>query len=299
MMEGLHLIKYTAIALAFLAGYLLIARFSLNSVSFSTNWLQKIKNKPGSTGKLPPLSTLRKWTPHQLRRLERLLMVIGALFGFLFSGGNPKDPITYLTAVVMAGAGYLFPRLLLIVLQRQRQQALEMQLPDALELISNSMRAGLSVVQALEVVAKEASAPMSEEFAEVVRDCRLGLSPEDALEKMLKRWPYKDLELFVVASGVSLRTGGNLAEVAGRIIETVRERVRLKGRIESLTAQGKMSGWVVGLLPVVLLVGLTLLDPELMFGFIRHPLGITMLIGGLVMELIGAFFIKQIVNIET
>ncbi len=299
LMEYLIAIKYVGIAFAFLAVYLMVRQFSARPVSSSTSWLQKFKNKQGSAGKLPPLTTLRKWTPYQLRRLAALTGIIGGLFGFVFSGGNPKDPVTYLTAVVLAVVGYLFPRILLLMLQRQRGQALEMQLPDALELISNSMRAGLSVVQALEVVAKEAAAPMFEEFGEVVRDCRLGLSPEDALEKMLKRWPHKDLELFVVASSVSLRTGGNLAEVAGRIIETVRERFRLKGRIDSLTAQGKMSGWVVGLLPVALLIGLTLLDPELMSVFFHHPLGITMLIGGLVMELLGAFFIRQIVNIET
>ena len=96
-----------------------------------------------------------------------------------------------------------------------------------------------------------------------------------------------------------MRTGGNLAEVSTRIVETVRERFRLKGRIASLTAQGVLSGWVVGLLPVVLLLGLSLLDPELMGGFFSHPLGMLMLAGGLLMELVGAFFIHKIVNIET
>jgi tight adherence protein B len=181
---------------------------------------------------------------------------------------------------------------------RQRRQKLEAQLPDALELISGSLRAGLSLVQALEVVARESQQPTAAEFGECVRDVRLGLAPEEALEKLNLHWKNADLELFVVAAGVSRRTGGNLAEVSGRIIATIRERVRLKGRIAALTAQGKMSGWVVGLLPVFLLLGLCLLDPRMMSGFFHHPLGWGMLLLGAGMEAAGAFFIFKIVDID-
>ncbi|NTV53223.1 MAG: hypothetical protein HGA76_09470 [Candidatus Firestonebacteria bacterium] len=171
-------------------------------------------------------------------------------------------------------------------------------MPDALELIANSVRAGLSLVQALEVVSQDAPQPVSGEFSELLRDVRLGLAPEDALEKLSLRWKNPDLELFVIAAGVSRRTGGNLADVAGQIVETVRERVRLKGRIASLTAQGILSGWVVGLLPAGLLLAMSLLDPELIGGFMRHPLGMVMLGAGAVMELVGALVIKKIVNID-
>ncbi|MBN1596436.1 type II secretion system F family protein, partial [candidate division FCPU426 bacterium] len=184
-------------------------------------------------------------------------------------------------------------------LQQRRLHTMEIQLPDALELISNSLRAGLSVAQALEVAAKETPLPLGREFQEVVRDTRLGLSPEDALEKMCKRWRHQDVELFVVAAGVSLKTGGNLAEVAGRMVETIRERFRLRDRIATLTAQGKMSGWIVGLLPLALLLFLTLLDPDLMSGFFHHPLGMVLLGAGLVMELLGVYFIRKIVSIKT
>jgi tight adherence protein B len=216
----------------------------------------------------------------------------------LLGGNSFLDAGSVLLGLALAAAGFAVPRLMLAAQQRQRQKALDAQLPDALELAANSVRAGLSLVQALEVVGNEAPKPICEEFTEILRDVRLGLAPEEALEKLSLRWKNQDLELFVIAAGVSRRTGGNLADVAGQIVETVRERVRLKGRIASLTAQGILSGWVVGLLPAGLLVAMSLLDPELIGGFLRHPLGMVMLAGGVVMELAGALVIKRIVKID-
>jgi len=297
--EYVFIFKYLSIAFVFLAVYTLAGQLQSREQKARFSLWQRLKTMMIPDTGFLPAEVLKKWNTRKLQRVGIIAGIAGGLFGFVISGVAWNDPRAYCLVLVLAGAGFLMPRFILAFMRRQRLQALEIQLPDALELISNSLRAGLSVVQALEVVAREAALPIAEEFGEVVRDCRLGLAPEDAMEKMLKRWPHKDLELFVVAANVSLRTGGNLAEVAGRIIATLRERFRLQGRIASLTAQGKMSGWVVGLLPVVLLIGLSLLDPELMAGFFQHPLGLIMLAGGLLMELVGAFFIRRIVNIET
>ncbi len=289
-MEFFLAIKYTAIALAFLAIYLLVSQFrSGYSSKWRQWWVRAREPRPyggRGDGRGP-------------RRLALLGLLAGLVTGFMLSGGAWDRFSGYFWSLLLGAVGYNFPRVLAWLSERQRLKTMTLQLPDALEIIGNSLRAGLSLMQALEVASQETARPLADEFFEVVRDCRLGLPPEDALEKMLKRWPNPDLELFVIAAGVSLRTGGNLAEVTARLIGTVRERFRLQGRIESLTAQGKLSGWVVGLLPLGLLVALIFLDPPLMADFFRHPLGWLILSGGLFMELIGAFFIIKIVTIDT
>lgn len=290
--------KYSIIILIFISVYLAV--LVLQS-GWRGRWVAFMARlQAGSirrTSGLQPEGS-RRWDDRRIYRWRLAGAFLLGLGSFLMVYASQASPAAYLLVLVAAAGGFLFPLFILTIWQGRRFHALEIQLPDALELITNSLRAGLSLVQALEVVAQEALCPVSDEFGEVVRDCRLGLSPLEALEKMLKRWDNKDLELFVVAAGVSLRTGGNLAEVAGRQIETIRERFRLKGRIASLTAQGKMSGWVVGLLPLGLLIGLGFLDPELISNFCRHPLGMVMLGAGLVMEIIGAWIISRIVRIE-
>jgi len=279
----LVLVKYASIVLVFVA---------VHGFVWQGTW-----NKPGPAGKKKSWKPGKGFSLQDVGRMDDE-QIKNLNPGLLFSGFNLGETGSYFIIILGAGLGFLAPRVLRALLKKQRKAALEAELPDALELVANSLRAGLSLVQALEVASQESPRPISEELEEIIRGCRLGLAPVEALEKFLKRWPNPDLELFVVAASVSLRTGGNLAEVAGRIIETIRERVRLKGRIEALTSQGKLSGWVVGLLPLALLAGLSFLDPELMAGFFRHPLGYVILSAGLVMELIGAFFIGKITAID-
>jgi tight adherence protein B len=292
------LLKYLVVILFFLSIYWLILSLKPGTGEglaaklerFKTHYLKDIEKLLAKGSK--------RLDAQQVLRLSIWCAAGGLILGILWGGKHWLDAGSVFLGLSLAVSGFLAPRLLLAAQQRQRQKALDSQLPDALELIANSIRAGLSLVQALEVVGHDAPCPVSEEFSEILRDVRLGRSPEDALEKLSLRWKNQDLELFVIAAAVSRRTGGNLADVAGQIVETVRERVRLKGRIASLTAQGILSGWVVGLLPAGLLVAMSLLDPELIGGFVRHPLGMVMLGAGLVMELVGALVIRKIVNIE-
>ncbi|MEW6516427.1 MAG: type II secretion system F family protein [candidate division FCPU426 bacterium] len=294
-------VKYLAIASVFFAVYLLAA-------GWRPEWLERLRSRweRGRSAAIPApapgraqVQSIRWWrNPEEWLRRRSQTALAGMIVGYLLANGGWLEVERLLWAVAGMTLGYYLPPLLVALWKQQRLRTLGQQLPDALSLVGNSLRAGLSLVQALEVVAQEAPSPIRLEFLSVVRDCRLGLAPEEALEKMLKRWPHADLELFVVAAGVSLRTGGNLAEVTARLVETVRERFRLKGRIDALTAQGKLSGWVVGILPVGLLLILAVLDPPLITDFLRHPLGWVILAAGAVLELVGAFFIRQIVNIE-
>jgi tight adherence protein B len=294
----LYLIKYFVVILFFLSIYWLVLSIKPGTSEALAMKLERFKARYLKDTEKLLVKGSKRLDAQQVLRLSLWCAAGGLLLGMLLGGNNMFDAGSMLLGLSLAAVGFTAPRLMLAAQQRQRQKALEAQLPDALELIANSVRAGLSLVQALEVVANDAPKPVSEEFTEIVRDVRLGLAPEEALEKLSLRWKNPDLELFVIAANVSRRTGGNLADVAGQIVETVRERVRLKGRIASLTAQGIMSGWVVGLLPAGLLLAMSLLDPELIGGFVRHPLGMVMLGAGLVMELAGALVIKKIVNID-
>jgi tight adherence protein B len=291
----LFAVKYFAIVLFFLAVYALILGLKPGHGEGLKFKLDRLKARYLKETEQLVDKGDRTWDPERMLRTSLVAALSAAALGLLCGGFSAGGVFL---ALVFGAAGFLTPRLLLALGQQRRERSLNAQLPDALELIANSLRAGLSLVQALEVVSREAAQPVAGTFAGVVRDVRLGLAPEEALEKLILRWANADLELFVVAAEVSRRTGGNLAEVAGQIVATVRERARLKGRIAALTAQGVMSGWVVGLLPVGLLVAMSLLDPELIGGFLKHPLGWVMLGGGAVMELVGAFFIRKIVSID-
>ncbi len=284
-------LKYLALALVFLAVYALVLGLrpvTVEDLRFA--WGRWVRRWSGGR---PGRETVRT------RALPPVLFTTcgGVLLGWVL-GGADAGPGALLLAAAGGAAGLAAPRLWARLSATRRRRALEAQLPDALELLANSLRAGLSLSQAVEVAAKELPLPMVREFRSVAQDMRLGLSPEDALEKAAVHWTNADLELFVVAAQVARRTGGNLAETASQIVSTVRERFRLQGRISALTSQGILSGWVIGLLPVGVLVAMSLLDPELMNGFLRHPLGWGMLGVGALMELVGALFIRKIVRID-
>lgn len=291
-MDGLSWQKYIIIACVYGAVFFLLAQHrptgpgwlsSLIALARS-GWerIRSLKATRNSWKQLPP---------------EWWSALAGAIAGGLFSSRSSMWLLGS-SLVLGAGLGSLFPKCWKWFQSQQRQQAMEREFPEALELLANGLRAGLSLAQAFEVVGHEAPQPIALEFQTLVRQQRLGLAAEQVLEKWLQRWPNRDLELFVVAASVSQRTGSNLAEGVSRLIGTVRERFRLRGKIDTTTSQARLSGWVVGLMPPVLLVGMSLLDPELMTGFFRHPLGWLMLGAGVVMELLGLFFIGKILKIE-
>lgn len=285
------ILKYLALALVFLAVYLLaLSLRPVTAEDLRFAWGRWVRRWSGERTARETLRT---------RAVPPALFTTGggALLVWLL-GGAGAGPGALLLAAVGGAAGLAAPRLWARVSATRRRRALETQLPDALELLANSLRAGLSLAQAVEVAAKELPFPIVREFRTVAQDMRLGLSPEDALEKAAVHWPNADLELFVVAAQVARRTGGNLAGTAAQIVATVRERFRLQGRITALTSQGILSGWVIGLLPVGLLVAMSLLDPAMMNGFLRHPLGWGMLGLGVLMELVGVLFIRRIVRID-
>lgn len=204
---------------------------------------------------------------------------------------------------ILTGLGGLFiPRMYVGSQQKARLVKFDNQLGDMLNLTVNGLRAGYSVMQALESVGKELPAPMSVEFKRVVQEMQLGLPMEAALANLGRRIPSKDLDFVITAINVQREVGGNLAEILDTISFTIRERVRIKGEIATLTAQGMMTGYVVSLLPIGLGLFLYLVNRSYMSQFwsprSNAICGIPMLIVAGLMISIGFAAIMKIVDIE-
>ncbi len=172
------------------------------------------------------------------------------------------------------------------------------QLTNALGVMANSLRAGFSFMQALQFVGKEISDPLGPEINRTLREINFGVEIEEAFRKLVMRLPDRDLELVVHSLMIQRQTGGNLAELLETLQETIRERIRLKDELKALTAQGRLSAWVISLLPVFLGLILNLMSPDYFGPMINHPLGWFMLGIGSLMGLLGWFFIQKIVKIE-
>jgi tight adherence protein B len=201
--------------------------------------------------------------------------------------------------------GFLLPRFWLGRRKSSRLTAFNKQLPDTITLIANALRAGSSFLQAIELVVRESRPPVSVEFSRVIREVNLGLPFEAALENIVRRVKSDDLELMATAISIQYTVGGNLAEILDSIAFTIRERVRIKGEIKTLTAQQRMSGYVVGGLPFGLAFFIYLGAPSFfdpMFvnppGILGLPAGVIILGMGVFMMLTGFMLIRKIVDIE-
>jgi tight adherence protein B len=209
--------------------------------------------------------------------------------------------------VLLVGAllGFLLPRFWLNRRKASRLNAFNKQLPDTITLIANALRAGSSFLQAVELVVRETRPPVSTEFSRVIREVNLGLPFEQAMENMVRRVRSDDLELMATAIAIQHTVGGNLAEILDSIAFTIRERVRIKGEIRVLTAQQRLSGYVVGFLPFglaafIFIAAPTFFDPmfDPAVSIAGLPAGVIILGLGLVSMFTGFMLIRRIVDIE-
>jgi tight adherence protein B len=218
-----------------------------------------------------------------------------AVVGYYFGGSSP----------IFAAAGFVFGMLLpRFYVKRQQSQRLirfSEQLPDMLNLMVNSLRAGYSTSQAMEAVSKEMPAPISDEFRRVVQEMQLGVTMAQALDNLLRRIPSDDLDLMIAAMNVQREVGGNLAEILDTISYTIRERVRIKGEIRVLTAQVVYSGRFLSLMPVLIALVLWAINRPYMMMFFEEDtrmIGIPVLIFGALMVLAGSYVMNKIAQIE-
>jgi tight adherence protein B len=219
-----------------------------------------------------------------------IMVFVGGLF-FLVITGNP---IAGLLAAVL---GWYLPQFLLKVAITRRIGKFNSQIGDALTIMSNSLRSGFSFLQAMDMVRKEMPDPIAKEFGISLQEMNWGAPLEEALTGMSARLSSADFELVVTAVLIQRQVGGNLAEVLDNIANTIRERVRIIGEIKTLTAQGKMSGIVIGLLPVLLAVSMFLLNPAYIIPLFSNTIGLILVGLAFISQIIGFVIIRKIVQI--
>jgi tight adherence protein B len=245
----------------------------------------------------------------KLKPSEFLMIWAGSVLGIplmMFTFSFALEPLgTPLALLIGAFIGFMLPRWWLSRRKNSRLGAFNKALPDTITLIANALRAGSSFLQAIELVVRESRPPVSTEFGRVIREVNLGLPFDQALENLVRRVRSDDLELMATAIAVQHQVGGNLAEILDSIAYTIRERVRIKGEIRTLTAQQRLSGYVVALLPIGLAGFLFIAAPGFMEPMFANPpeiaglpAGVIILIIGGFMMFIGFMIIRRIVDIE-
>jgi tight adherence protein B len=203
-----------------------------------------------------------------------------------------------LLALVLGAAGVFIPRLLLGAALNRRADKLREQLPDVLTIMASSLRAGHSFLQSLDTVAKEIAQPAAAEFQRVVAEIRLGRPPEDALEALAERVGSADFKWAVLAVNIQREVGGNLAEILDNVADTLRERATLRRQIRVLTSEGRLSAWVLALLPIGIGLYMGAVNPEYIGLLFTTTIGIVMLITGGVLLVLGILWMRKIVDID-
>ena len=190
------------------------------------------------------------------------------------------------------------PGLVIYLLKRRRDKLFQEQLVDALIGMGNALRAGFSLPLAFELLAREMPNPMGQEMRLLTQEMRVGITMEEALRSLHTRMPSEDLDLLITSILISHEVGGNLTEIFGNIADTIRERLRIQGKVAALTAQGKLQGFIVSLLPVGIAVALNIFNPELMRPMVEHWLGLLMIVGVIILELAGVYTIYRVTHID-
>ena len=192
----------------------------------------------------------------------------------------------------------LVPQYLIRRFRKKRLQRFDEQLPELLQALAGALRAGAGLQSALRHIVAQSAPPLSQEFGLMLRQQRMGMSFEQALADLYRRMPFEGLGLVVSALTIAAQSGGNLAEILESIAATLRARLRLLGRIQALTSQGRLQAWIMAALPLVLAVAFHFLDPDTMRALWETPAGWSIVAAIVVMEGVGIMFIRKIVAIQ-
>jgi len=247
-----------------------------------TGYLERIEREIEGAG--------MKWRPGEAIVASLLLSVVGGLLGFAIGG--------WIIGLLFTVVGAMGPKLFIKQKASARRKAFYKQLTDILMLLTGGLRAGYSMQQAAGAVAEDAPPPASEEFRRVMAEVRLGASLEDSLKALGRRVNIVDFDWTVLAIEIQREVGGDLAEILETIAETIRSRERLHGKVKTLTAEGRLSGWVLGSLPFGMAGLISLKSPEYLTALYQSKMGLMMIGGSVFMMIIGILWMKKIVNIE-
>jgi len=218
-------------------------------------------------------------------------LVLGAAAFIIFNGNIPF-------AFSAAALGLVLPTLFLQCKKAQRREKFRWQLSDALMILISSLKGGLSFLQSVEVLAEEMPAPISEEFGLVLREHKMGISLEEALERLNKRMPGSELNLITTAILVSRETGGDIAGVFSKLVQSFRESARVMEKVKTLTIQAKLQGIIMSILPVVFAVVIYTTNPAFVKIMFEHPVGRMLLWIALGLQIVGSFLIWRLSKVE-
>jgi tight adherence protein B len=226
----------------------------------------------------------------------RVLVGVAAFALVLLFGSS--STISVAIGVAAAAVAFMVPAFYIRMRISRQVDRFNDQLDEMLTMVSNSLRAGFGLLQAFDLAAEQSQAPMSTELHRLLRDTRMGSSLESALEKMGERVGSYDLDVVVTAMLIQRSVGSNLSEVLEKVAHTIRERARIKGEISTLTAQKKLSGWIIGLMPAAFVVIMLSISYDYMSVLFTDPAGRMMLVLAILLDGIGIMAIRRIVSVD-
>lgn len=282
-METIWLIALCVGAAIFLAGLYAASAGSDFLVRYRASFMEQARNN------LTDMFLFIE--PDKLFAMNAVFLVVTTLLVWIITGN-------LIAAGVALLACALVPSKLYNWLKARRIDQIQSQLPDALMMMSGSMKAGLGFGPALESVVRDGYPPLAQELALVLREQHLGVKQEEALENLAKRVPIMDMQLFVSAVSISREVGGNLAESLKTVAETLRRRLIMEGKVKSLTAQGKLQGIVMAMLPVGLVGYLAWMYPDTMAPMFDTWIGYGIIAVCVVLEYLGYKVCKKIMTID-
>ncbi len=228
---------------------------------------------------------------------EYLILWTSVFIGCIFIGAVIFGTVVHI--IVFGAIGLVGPRWYLVYRANKRLKLFNNNLADAILMLANSLRSGYSMLQSMELVSREMNPPISTEFNRVIKEVGIGLSPEEALANLVRRIKSVDLEIMVMAINVQREIGGNLSIILDTIAHTIRERVRIKGEIRTLTAQATLSGYIISALPLCLAFILYTIDSHyISFFWNDHTCGLPLLAVSLFFMSVGTFLMRRITKIE-
>jgi tight adherence protein B len=226
-------------------------------------------------------------------RVFQLSILGGAIVFILLTSA-----INWIAGILFGAAAVAAPRMMFNILREKRRAIISEQLVDALGLLANSVRAGLTLPQAMEILVKEMKPPITQEFGRILQEYRLGTDFDEAMLNMARRVESRDLDILVNAVMVTRRSGGNVGEIFQNIATTIRERIRIEGKIRALSATGNMQALVMSSMPFAIMVALYFMQPEYLMLMFSTTLGLIALTIVIVMVVIGFFWIRWIMDVD-
>jgi len=269
--------------------------------------------RPDKVGRTPIISSLisgKSWTTDLAAKLEKadlkltvseflsirvLAALMGAAFAVLTLG---TAGIGLLAMLGLGGLGWIVPGFWLNFMVNKRVKKLETQLVEALSLLSNALKSGFGLMQAFELASRQLEHPIATELRRMLSDINVGMNTDEALQSFAERSGSKDVDIVITAMLIQQSTGGNLGEILDNVGHTMRERIRIKGEIKTLTTQQMLTGFIIGGLPFVIALAFTFISPGYMTPLLKTNIGHIMLIGAGMLEFIGVMVIRKILAIE-